>query len=317
MKVIEHYNKATEPLISFEIIPPKRGGGVETIFESLDKIVEKVKPPFIDVTYHAAESYVEENPDGSLRRVVRRKRPGTIGLCAAILHRYGIDPVPHLICEGFTKEESEDALIELNYLGIHNVLAIRGDNTGNQTPIHSNGTINKYAVDLVRQIKDMNRGIYLEDISNAHPTDFCVGVAGYPEKHFEAPNLDWDILKLKGKVEAGAEYIVTQMFFDNSAYFDFVERCRKIGIKVPIVPGLKILRSINHLKSLPRFFHLNIPDELTAEVDANPEKVKEIGIDWAKKQSLELIENGAPGIHYYIMGDPTPALDVIDYLQKK
>ncbi|MEX0647266.1 MAG: methylenetetrahydrofolate reductase [Balneolaceae bacterium] len=317
MKVIEHYNKATEPLISFEIIPPKRGGAVHSVFESLDKIIEEVNPPFIDVTYHAAESYVEEQADGSLKRVVKRKRPGTIGLCAAILHRYGIDPVPHLICEGFTKEESEDALIELNYLGIHNVLAIRGDNTGSQISLNMNGTANKYAIDLVNQIQSMNNGNYLEDIINAEPTDFCIGVAGYPEKHFEAPNLDWDIKRLKDKVEAGAEYIVTQMFFDNSAYFSFVERCRDHGINVPIVPGLKILTTTNHLKSLPKFFHLNIPDELTAEVDADPDNATNIGVKWAQKQSLELMENGAPGLHYYIMGNPQPALDVIGYLKKK
>lgn len=317
MKVIEHYDKATEPLISFEIIPPKRGGAVMDVFESLDKVVEAVKPPFIDVTYHAAESYIEEQSDGSLKRVVRRKRPGTIGLCAAILHRYGIDPVPHLICEGFTKEESEDALIELNYLGIHNVLAIRGDNTGSQTSLNLNGTANKYAIDLVKQIQDMNQGDYIEDIVNAEPTNFCVGVAGYPEKHFEAPNLDWDIKKLKEKVDAGAEYIVTQMFFDNSAYFRFVEKCRDHGIDVPIVPGLKILTTTNHLKSLPKYFYLNLPDELTSEVDANPDKVKEIGVEWARKQSLELMEKGVPGLHYYIMGDPQPALDVIKFIQKK
>lgn len=317
MKVIEHYNKATEPLISFEIIPPKRGGAVNSVFESLDKIVEAVKPPFIDVTYHAAESYVEEQPDGSLKRVVRRKRPGTIGLCAAILHRYGIDPVPHLICEGFTKEESEDALIELNYLGIHNVLAIRGDNTGSQTSLNMNGTANKYAIDLVKQIKNMNRGKYLEELMNAEPTNFCVGVAGYPEKHFEAPNLDWDIKRLKDKVDAGAEYIVTQMFFDNSAYFRFVEKCRDQGIEVPIVPGLKILTTTNHLISLPKYFYLNIPSELAAAVDADPENVSNIGVEWARKQSLELMEGGAPGLHYYIMGNPQPALDVISWLKKK
>lgn len=317
MKVIEHYNKATEPLISFEIIPPKRGGAVNSVFESLDKIVEAVKPPFIDVTYHAAESYVEEQPDGSLKRVVRRKRPGTIGLCAAILHRYGIDPVPHLICEGFTKEESEDALIELNYLGIHNVLAIRGDNTGSQTSLNLNGTANKYAIDLVKQIKNMNRGKYLEELMNAEPTNFCVGVAGYPEKHFEAPNLDWDIKRLKDKVDAGAEYIVTQMFFDNSAYFRFVEKCRNLGIEVPIVPGLKILTTTNHLISLPKYFYLNIPSELAAAVDADPENVTNIGVEWARKQSLELMESGAPGLHYYIMGNPQPALDVISWLKKK
>lgn len=317
MKVIEHYEKATEPLISFEIIPPKRGGSIKSIFDSLDHVVETIKPPFIDVTYHAAEAHVEEQRDGTLKRVVRRKRPGTIGLCAAILHRYGIDPVPHLICEGFSREESEDALIELNYLGIHNILAIRGDNTGTQTSLLLNGTTNKFAIDLVRQIKKMNRGDYLEEIMNADPTDFCVGVAGYPEKHFEAPNLDWDVKKLKEKVDAGADYIVTQMFFDNNAYFNFVEKCRDAGIEVPIVPGLKILTTQNHLKSLPKYFHLNYPDELANAVDSDPGNAKQIGVEWARQQSLELLENGVPGIHYYIMGDPQPALDVIEFLKKK
>ena len=317
MKVIEHYKNATEPLISFEIIPPKRGGSVQSVFDSLDKVVETVKPPFIDVTYHAAEAHIEELADGTLKRVVRRKRPGTIGLCAAIKHRYDIDPVPHLICEGFSKEESEDALIELNYLGIHNVLAIRGDNTGSQISLNLNGTENKYAIDLVKQIQNMNKGNYLEDIINAEPTNFCVGVAGYPEKHFEAPNLDWDIKNLKRKVDAGADYIVTQMFFDNKAYFKFVDRCREHGIDVPIVPGLKILTTSRHLKTLPKYFYLNIPDELTAAVDADPDNAKNVGIEWAQRQSLELMESGVPGIHYYIMGDPQPALDVIEYLQKK
>lgn len=315
MKVIEHYEKATEPLISFEIIPPKRGGAVQEVFKSLDRVVEEVKPPFIDVTYHAAEAYVEELSDGTLKRRVRRKRPGTIGLCAAILHRYDIDPVPHLICEGFTKEESEDALIELNYLGIHNVLAIRGDNTGSQVSLNLNGTVNKYAVDLVKQIQNMNHGDYLEDIINAEPTNFCVGVAGYPEKHFEAPNLDWDVKKLKEKVDAGADYVVTQMFFDNAAYFRFVDKCRDNGIEVPIIPGLKILSTENHLKSLPKYFYLNIPDELTAEVDANPSRVKEIGTEWSLKQCQELLDSGVPGIHFYIMGDPQPALNVISSLR--
>ncbi|MEX2455702.1 MAG: methylenetetrahydrofolate reductase [Balneolaceae bacterium] len=317
MKVIEHYEKATEPLISFEIIPPKRGGAVQSVFQSLDRVVEKVKPPFIDVTYHAAEAHVEEQKDGTLKRVIRRKRPGTIGLCAAILHRYDIDPVPHLICEGFTKEESEDALIELNYLGIHNVLAIRGDNTGAQTTLNMNGTANKFAIDLVKQIKSMNSGEYLEDLINAEPTDFCVGVAGYPEKHFEAPNLDWDVKRLKQKVDAGADYVVTQMFFDNTAYFTFVEKCRKAGIDVPIVPGLKILTKPNHLKTLPRNFYLNIPDAMADEISANENDAGKIGIEWAKQQSLELMEAGVPGLHYYIMGSPDPALEVIDFLRKK
>ncbi len=317
MKVIEHYQKANEPLISFEIIPPKRGGAVSSVFESLDKVVEKVKPPFIDVTYHAAEAHVEEQEDGTLKRVVRRKRPGTIGLCAAILHRYGIDPVPHLICEGFTKEESEDALIELNYLGIHNVLAIRGDNTGSQISLNLNGTVNKYAIDLVEQIQNMNQGNYLEDIMNAEPTDFCIGVAGYPEKHFEAPNIDWDIKRLKQKVDAGGDYIVTQMFFNNEAYFKFVEKCRKSGIDVPIVPGIKILTRPSHLVNLPRNFYLTIPDTLADEVSNDEKNAVKIGIEWAKQQSLELMEAGVPGIHFYIMGSPDPALEVVEFLKKK
>ncbi len=310
MKVIEHYEKATEPLISFEIIPPKRGRSVKQIFDSIEKLMP-VHPPFIDVTYHAAESYIEELPDGTVKRHIKRKRPGTIGLCAAILHRFGVDPVPHLICEGFTKEESEDALIELNYLGIDNVLAIRGDDSGVSYNFRKNGTVNKFAIDLVKQISNMNRGIYMEDIANADPTDFCIGVAGYPEKHFEAPNLDWDIQRLKEKVVAGGEYVVTQMFYDNSAYIRFVEKCREAGIQVPIVPGIKVLTSHRHLTTLPKYFHLNIPDPLTDELQADPDNAKQIGIEWCAKQCTELLEYGVPGIHFYVMGDPQPALDVI------
>jgi methylenetetrahydrofolate reductase (NADPH) len=313
MKVIEHYAKAKEPLISFEIIPPKRGGSVDQVFESLDKVME-YNPPFIDVTYHAAESYYEELADGTIKRHIKRKRPGTIGLCAAIKHKYGVDPVPHLICEGFTKEETEDALIELNYLGIDNVLAIRGDSPDDSMPRFKNGTFNKYALDLVNQIKDMNRGQYLEDIGNAHETDFCVGVAGYPEKHFEAPNLDFDIRQLKKKVRAGADYIVTQMFFDNEKYFNFVEKCRAAGIDCPIVPGLKVLTRKRHLNFLPKYFHLNIPETLADEVQSDPQNARAIGIEWAAQQCTELLERGAPGIHFYIMGDPSPALEAIDKL---
>ena len=317
MKVTEHYDRATEPLISFEIIPPKRGGSIKTLFDALDKVVSTVKPPFIDVTYHAPEVQVEEQPDGSLKKVVRRKRPGTIGLCAAILHRYGIDPVPHLLCTGFSRESAEDALIELNYLGIHNVLALRGDDHGNGAAYPLNGTENSYASDLVAQIHEMNRGIYQEKLVHAEPTNFCIGVAGYPEKHFEAPNLEWDIKKLKEKVDAGAHYVVTQMFFDNSQFFEFVKKCRDQGITVPIIPGLKILTTPNHLSSLPKFFHLNIPDELADAVEQKPALAKAIGIEWAQKQCLELMEHDVPGIHFYVMGDPQPALDVITFVTKK
>lgn len=313
MKVIDHYSNASEPLISFEIIPPKRGGSVQKVFEALDKVM-KYNPPFIDVTYHAAESYFEELSDGTIKRHIKRKRPGTIGLCAAILHKYGVDPVPHLICEGFTKEETEDALIELNFLGIDNVLTIRGDAMGEAVPRLKNGTLNEHAIDLVKQVKGMNEGQYLEDIVNANKTDFCVGVAGYPEKHFEAPNLDYDIMRLKEKVEAGGDYIVTQMFFDNEAYFKFVEKCRDAGIEVPIIPGLKVLTSERHLNFLPKYFHLNIPETLANEVQGDPDNAQAIGIEWCHQQCTELLESGAPGIHFYIMGDPTPALNAIEKL---
>lgn len=313
MKVIEHYDRAKEPLISFEIIPPKRGKSVKKVFDSLDQVM-KYNPPFIDVTYHAAESHYEELSDGTIKRHIKRKRPGTIGLCAAILHKYGVDPVPHLICEGFTKEETEDALIELHYLGIDNVLAIRGDAADESIPRYKNGTFNKYAVDLVKQVKDMNKAMYLEEIINAQQTDFCVGVAGYPEKHFEAPNLDFDIQMLKKKVEEGGDYIVTQMFFDNDAFFRFVRKCREAGIECPIVPGLKVLTREQHLNFLPKYFHLNIPEKLSDEVQANPTHARKIGIEWAAQQCTELLEGGVPGIHFYIMGDPTPALNAIDKL---
>ncbi|HKJ45820.1 MAG TPA: methylenetetrahydrofolate reductase [NAD(P)H] [Balneolales bacterium] len=312
MKVIEHYKKAKEPLISFEIIPPKRGGSVQHVFDSLD-LVMQFKPPFIDVTSHAAEAYYEELSDGNIKRHIKRKRPGTIGLCAAIKHRYGVDPVPHLVCKGFTKEETEDALIELNYLGIDNVLAIRGDN-GTPKPIRKDRSINEYAIDLVRQIKKMNEGVYLEDLIDAAQTNFCVGVGGYPEKHFEAPNLAWDIKRLKEKVDAGADYIVTQMFYDNDAFFKFVDDCKAEGIKVPIIPGLKVVTTTRHMKSLPSTFHVNLPNELADAISKDPEHVKDIGIEWTTKQCKELLDKGVPGLHFYIMANPKPVIDVIESL---
>jgi len=310
VKVTEHYDRATEPLISFEIIPPKRGTSVGPVFEALDKLMA-FHPPFIDVTYHAAEAYYEEQADGTLRKFIKRKRPGTVGLCAAIKHRYGVDPVPHLICHGFSREESEDALIELHYLGIDNVLAIRGDKDRTAGSLYPNGTCNEFAIDLVRQVQDMNRGRYLEDIMNAEPTHFCVGVSGYPEKHFEAPNLAYDIQWVKKKVEAGADYIVTQMFFDNAKYHEFVAQCRAAGIEVPIVPGLKVITTPNHLVSLPKHFYLNIPTDLSDAVLADPKRTKEIGVEWCTQQCKELLEHDIPGIHFYVMSDPTPALNVI------
>src|SRR5690606_19090805 len=222
MKVIERLERARDPLISYEIIPPQRGGSARQIFQIVEDLMP-FEPPFIDMTSHSAQVYYEEMPDGTLRRHVKRKRPGTIGLCAAIKGRFGVETVPHLLCQGYTREETEDALIELNYLGIQNVMALRGDDNGYQKPIGPDRSCNRYADDLVRQVADMNRGRYLEELIETAPTDFCIGVAGYPEKHFEAPNPTWDVLNLKRKVDAGAHYVVTQMFFENEHYFRFVE----------------------------------------------------------------------------------------------
>lgn len=317
MKVIEHIERANNPLISYEIIPPKRGGSAEQMLGVVEDLMP-FDPPFIDVTSHSAEATYEEMPDGTWKRKVKRKRPGTIGLCAAIEGRFGIDTVPHLLCKGFTREETEDALIELNYLGIENVLAIRGDDKGYDKPVPPNRSRNEYAIDLVRQIHNMNQGEYLEDLVNATPTDFCIGVGGYPEKHFEAPNLTWDILNLKRKVDAGAHYVVTQMFFDNDYYFEFVERCRDVGITVPIIPGLKILTKKHHLRTLPKYFHTEIPEALAAEVEAaeNPEHVREIGINWAIQQSEELMSADVPCIHFYIMSSAEAVTQVVEPLRE-
>jgi len=316
MKITEYFEKSASPLISYEIIPPRRGG---TGREILDLVAELIvfEPPFIDVTSHAAQPSYEELADGSIRRHVKRKRPGTLGVCAAIKNRFGIEAVPHLLCLGFTREETEDALIELNYLDIHNVMALRGDDHGYSKPVPSDRSINEHAVDLVRQISDMNSGKYLETLADAAPTSFCVGVAGYPEKHFEAPNLQWDIQNLKRKVEAGAAYIVTQMFFDNARYFDFVERCRGAGIDVPIVPGIKILTGKSQLQKIPSNFYVSIPEELSAEAEAvAPEHVVDVGVEWAIRQCDELFSRGAPSIHFYIMQRSTPVKRVVERLRQ-
>jgi methylenetetrahydrofolate reductase (NADPH) len=301
MKVIEHLERASEPLISFEIIPPLRGGH----FQDLNRLIEDLvsfRPPFIDITSHAAEISYDETRDGIQRRI-KRKRPGTMGVCALIQNKYNVDAVPHVLCQGFTREETEDFLIELRYLGIDNVLTIRGDDSGYRKPLHSGRSANRYACELVEQVAAMNRGRYLEqDLLDAAPTDFCIGVAGYPEKHFESPNVEADLRYTKAKVEAGGEYIVTQMFFDNRHYFDYVERCREAGIEVPIIPGLKILNTRRQLNSLPRNFHCELPSELVDEVEAAPpERACDIGVEWAARQTRELLEANVPAVHFYVM----------------
>jgi methylenetetrahydrofolate reductase (NADPH) len=300
MRVTEHLANAKEPLISFEIIPPVRGGDVKGLLVLIDDLV-KYHPPFIDITSHAAEVVYDETPAGIQRRV-KRKRPGTLGVCALIQNKYHIDAVPHILCQGFTREETEDFLIELRYLGIDNVLAVRGDDSGFKKPLQYGRSANDYACDLVGQIAAMNRGRYLEqDLLDAEPTNFCVGVGGYPEKHFEAANLKQDIRRVKDKVDAGAHYVVTQMFFDNRHYFRYVDACREQGIDVPIIPGLKILTSQKQLNSIPRTFYVDIPDALADEVLANPDRVSDIGVEWALKQSQELLDHGVPSLHFYVM----------------
>lgn len=313
MKVIEHLDKANQPLISFELIPPKRGGDIKSLLAVLDDLVN-YNPPFIDITSHAAEVIYDETEEGIKKRV-KRKRPGTLGICALIQNKYNIEAVPHVLCNGFTREETEDFLIEIQYLGIENVLAIRGDESGYQKPIIHGRSLNVFAVDLVKQISNMNKGMYLEDnLLDAKASDFCIGVAGYPEKHFEAPNLKSDINYIKEKIKAGARYIVTQMFYENKDYFNFVAACRKEGIEIPIIPGLKVLLAQSNLTSLPKNFHISVPEELADEVHAaKPEHSMEIGVNWAVKQVEELLNNHVPAIHFYVMQNAKP----INMLMKK
>jgi len=288
MKVTEHLAAATDPLISFEIIPPTRGGDLASLLALIEDLTQH-HPPFIDITSHAAEVVYDDTSDG-IRRRVTRKRPGTLGICALIQNKYNIDAVPHVLCEGFTREESEDFLIELHYLGIDNVLAVRGDSTGRQKPLRDGRSRNDYASDLIDQITAMNDGRYLEDVAD-----------GYPEKHFEAPNLRADVQRVKQKVEAGAEYIVTQMFFDNEHYFSFVDECRNEGIDVPIIPGLRILTNPRQLTSIPRTFHCDIPEALAHEINSTPDHARDIGVAWTTEQATELLEKGVPSVHFFVM----------------
>ncbi len=315
MKVTEYFEKAQgQTLISYEVLPPLKGGGMQAIFDTLDPLME-FKPPFVDVTYHREEFIYNQRPSGYYEKTAIRKRPGTVGICASIMHRYGVDAVPHLICGGFTKEDTENALIDLNFLNINNVLALRGDARKFDGKFIPEPDGHKYALDLVTQIKDMNNGKYLDpNIENGEKMDFCIGVAGYPEKHFEAPNMSTDLAYTKAKVDAGAGYIVTQMFYDNERYFNFVDECRKIGINVPIVPGLKPITKAYQTKSLPRLFYIDLPDDLVKELAkaTNKEAIREIGIEWCTMQSRELKERGAPCLHYYTMGDSETIRRVVE-----
>jgi methylenetetrahydrofolate reductase (NADPH) len=311
MKVIEHIDKATNPLFSFEIVPPPRGRSIQDIVDVV-KTLAPYNPPWIDVTSHPSGAFYNELDDGSVERRIYKKRPGTIGICGVIQNRFKIDTVTHLLCSGFSKEETEDALIELNYLGIHNILALKGDGPNYNKVISKTKTLNIYASDLVEQVNQLKQGKFLDEIADSVKLDFCVGVAGYPEKHFESPNLCTDIINLKKKVDAGADYVTTQMFYDNKNYFSFVKQCREAGITVPIVPGLKIIRSVKQLQSIPRNFYVNFPDDFVAEVLENPTHVKELGIAHAIKQTDELLAAGLPGVHFYVMNDAKSVAKVIE-----
>jgi methylenetetrahydrofolate reductase (NADPH) len=306
MKVCDHFKAANgETLISFEILPPLKGGKIQSIFDTLDPLME-FNPPFIDVTYHREEFVYQKRKSGYYEKVATRKRPGTVGICAAIMNRYGIDAVPHLICGGFSVEETEDALIDLKFLGIDNVLVLRGDARKFEGKFIPEPNGHHYALDLVKQVKSMNDGVYLDDnLVNGSPSDFCIAVAGYPEKHFEAPNFDSDMHFLKEKIDAGANYIVTQMFFNNAKYFEFVDKCRAVGINVPIVPGLKPITKKYQLNSIPRLLHLDIPEDLSKAIAGAKDAAgrQEVGVEWCIQQSKELKAAGVPCLHYYTMGD--------------
>ncbi len=316
MKVIEHINNAKSTLVSFEILPPLKGKTINSIYEHLDPLME-FKPSFINVTYHRSEFVFKKKADGTFDKVEVRKRPGTVGICAAIMNHYHVDAVPHLICGGFNKRETEDALIDLNFIGVDNVLVLRGDAAKNETVFEPEAGGNRYALDLLKQTVNLNNGIYLEeDIRDGFRTNFCIGVAGYPEKHFEAPNLATDLNHLKAKVDAGAEYITTQMFFDNSKYFAFVKACREAGIEVPIIPGLKPITSKKQLSVIPRTFHVDIPTELSNEIlkcktDAD---VEQVGTEWLLQQSKELKAANVPVLHYYTLGKPRVIYNVVSKL---
>jgi len=304
MKVTDHLKNAENPLFSFEILPPLKGKSIQSIFDGIDPLMD-FDPKFINVTYHREEYIYKERDQGLLEKIAIRKRPGTVGICAAIMNKYQVDAVPHLICGGFSKEETENALIDLQFLGIDNVLALRGDSIKTESSFKPHPKGHQYAVELIDQISEMNMGNYLIEDIKLEPTDFCIGAAGYPEKHFEAMNLSTDLEFLKKKVEAGAEYIVTQMFFDNQKFFNFVDACRAAGIEVPIIPGLKPIKSMNHISFLPKFFHIDYPEVLSKELlkcKSNAD-VEQLGIEWGIEQSKELKEFGVPCIHYYTMSN--------------
>ena len=314
MKVTQHIENANgKPLFSFEILPPFKGQNIQSIFDSIDPLME-FNPPFIGVTYHREEYEYKELPNGLLQKKIVKKRPGTVGICAGIQNKYNVDAIPHILCGGFTKEDTENLLIDLNLLGIDNVLVLRGDAAKNEASFEPEPDGHKYAIDLQKQVVNLNSGIYLDDdIQNGGKTNFCIGTAGYPEKHFEAPNLEIDLQRLKEKVDAGADYIMTQMFFDNQKYFDYVKACRDMGITAPIIPGLKPITNKKQLSVLPRIFHVDIPTDLSNAISKckTDAECEQVGTEWLIQQSKELKSFGVPVLHYYTLGKPKVIWDVV------
>jgi methylenetetrahydrofolate reductase (NADPH) len=313
MKVTEHITQAKGTLISFEVLPPLKGKGIDALYNHLDPLME-FKPAYINVTYHRSEHVFKKRNDSTFEKVIIRKRPGTESICAAIMNKYNVDTVPHLICGGFSVNETEDALLNLQYLGIDNVLVLRGDAAKNETAFEPEPGGHKYASDLLKQVVNLNAGIYLEeDLKATNKTTFCIGVAGYPEKHFEAPNMQTDLQYLKNKIDMGADYIVTQMFFDNAKYYSFVKACRDIGITVPVIPGIKPVYSRKQLTVLPKTFHIDLPTELSNEIlkCKTDEEVEQVGTEWLLHQSRDLKKNGVPVLHYYTLGKPHIVANVV------
>jgi len=304
LSITEYINQADKTLFSFELLPPLKGQDFGSIQEAVDPLVE-FAPSYINITYHQQEVVYEPMPNGLIKKSTIRKRPGTVGISAAIKYRYGIPVVPHIICGGFSKEETENALIDLSFLGIKNLLAVRGDPQPGSKVFIPEKEGNAHAFDLVKQIDALNHGNYLEkDLKNTRSTDFCIGIAGYPEKHIESPNMESNIHFLKKKIEAGASYVVTQMFFDNQKYFDFVKLCREKDINVPIIPGIKPFTTLSQLVSLPKTFNVDLPEALVKDLlkCKDNKAVRQVGVEWAIHQSKGLLNFGVPVLHFYTMG---------------
>lgn len=312
MKVIDIINSSERPFASFELVPPLKGSDVSRLYSSIDPLMQ-FQPPFINVTCHRDEVEYVPNDDGTFKKMTLAKRPGTIAIVAAIMRRYPqLEIVPHVICGGASQSRVESELLDLHFLGIQNVMALRGDAMPGQRYFTPEADGFSHSAELVAMVSNLNRGQYLDPtVTNGLSTDFCVGVAAYPEKHYEAANLDVDIQYLKAKVEAGADYIVTQMFFDNSQFYRFVDRLRQAGITVPVIPGLKPISSLRQISFLPRAFHIDIPQELVSRLNKTPDNAYQVGIEWAIAQSNDLLAHGAPAIHYYTMAKPDNVCQIV------